>query len=398
MAELEYYTNNIYFNKQLVDINSSLYSFTISDSLYSLYSTGLFTLNDETGLLQEFLTTIPGQYLKIEFGAEDDLFAAPMVLNSEFTEEITHPGLLNGPVNMTLIHEWFNYQEQKSVGYKDKISSIVKKLVGAYNFNNVDIDDTGNNDYWYQPLMTDAKFINDILLKYAFSTGSSNTPYYAFITNDNTFNFKYLKSLENQSPEIEIDYKVEMGTKNENKQTKKYRKTQTLQKQSYSLKDIYNLKKREAYYISRTDGTLIEKEDLITDYPDARNLNPPIVKKENVQTGNIYLGKEKKETGAKENLQGLQVNSMREGMFLDRFILLIPFHPLIKSGKAVQLNIFTMENNQTQISKRYSGKYIVENCEQIWEGENHQGFTKIIVGRKYIQIPSAYSLKAGLMP
>lgn len=397
MASIEYYTTNIQFNGQKVDLNPSLYSFAISDSIYSLYASGFFTLQDETGFLQEYLTTTPGQELGIEFGAENTNIKAPYTLISDRVEEITHPGLLNGPVEVSLLHAWFSAQQVRSTAYKDKIANVVKKLVSRFNFSGVDIDDTGNNDYWYQPLITDAKFLNDILLPYAYAVNSDNTPFYSFVTTDNIFHFKHYKSLLNQSIASTIDYKVEMGTKKERKQSDTYKKTQEIKRYTTSLKDIWKYKNREIYSISRSDGSLIAVEDLITSHPPASNLSLPIAGDASTQTGFLYVGKEKEDPGTKENLKGWQINEGKKSMFTDRFICLLPFHPKLQSGKAIQLNIFIGSGNQTQLSKRYSGKYIIENCDHVWNGEENQGYTKIIVGRKYVQIPNTYNLKATLL-
>jgi hypothetical protein len=69
----------------------------------------------------------------------------------------------------------------------------------------------------------------------------------------------------------------------------------------------------------------------------------------------------------------------------------------MQAGKNIQLNIYTPESDGEKLSKHYSGKYLIERCEHIWDREQLRGYTSLIVGKKYVSLPSAYLLKADLM-
>jgi hypothetical protein len=44
-----------------------------------------------------------------------------------------------------------------------------------------------------------------------------------------------------------------------------------------------------------------------------------------------------------------------------------------------------------------SGDYIIEDCVHSWDGERKRGFTTIIVGRKFANVPSNYKIKESLI-
>lgn len=394
----DYYTINIKVNDTPFEIDPQGFSFSLSDSIYSLYPTAIFTIGDDLGVFQEYLGITNGNKVEIEYGNNNTTFKNKYIINEDTLQEPKDPGFLNGDVDVELIHEWYNEQQIRSKAYRDRISRIVRKIADLYNFKSIDINDTGNEDIWYQPNITDAKFINDILLKYAYSLNASNTPFYAFITNDNVFHFRNLQSMMEEDRVATIEYKIDSPRKKEEgEESSEKTFTQTVKRWSPNYKSLWKLKHKSVYRFNSETGKFENETLNITEFPGMLNLNIPISN----DTGNItsvdYIGRVKQETGKKENNLGEEINLMRNGMLYDRFLIIQPFNPKLKSGKNVQLLVHARERNEQQISKRYSGDYIIENCEHIWSGDDSQGFTKIIVGRKYIQIPSAYSLKPLLM-
>ena len=88
----------------------------------------------------------------------------------------------------------------------------MEEIVRLYPFDSVDIESTFNSGLWYQPFVTNAEFINNYLLPFAYSTSAQNTPYYSFIDSNNKFNFKSFNSMFTQNPIKEMEY----GTKGVN--------------------------------------------------------------------------------------------------------------------------------------------------------------------------------------
>ena len=61
----KYFTINTTFNGQSIDLAPQEFSFSMADSIYSLYNYGLFEINDITGLLQEYFGTTEGAELEL---------------------------------------------------------------------------------------------------------------------------------------------------------------------------------------------------------------------------------------------------------------------------------------------------------------------------------------------
>ena len=71
----------------------------------------------------------------------------------------------------------------------------IKESAKKYNFDKIDIENTLNSGYWYQPYINDSEFIMNYLLPFAFSNSSQNTPFYCWIDSNNEFHFKSFQSM-----------------------------------------------------------------------------------------------------------------------------------------------------------------------------------------------------------
>ena len=245
----EYFTINTTFNGQSIDLAPQEFSFSMADSIYSLYNYGLFEINDITGLLQEYFGTTEGAELELGFGTKEILNTSKYIIKRDELSNIEIPGFLSGLVNIKIVNAWYSKQQIKSKAYQSTIATIISQLAQNQGFSSIDIEDTGNYDYWYQMMMTDAKFIQEILLPNAYSS-SAETPFYAYTTSDNVFHLKSLKSMFNTSIVATIEYKAatELNTNQINLTT-------NIKRFNQSSDEHRALLKRDIYQISKTDGT-----------------------------------------------------------------------------------------------------------------------------------------------
>lgn len=390
---LDYYIINLSVDDKNVELDPDSYSFSITDSIYSLYNSCVFSFEDSTGFLQEGLGVARGNKYKLEYGVDDEINSCEYVIDTEALDEINLPGYLTGKVTLKLKNAWWYEQEIKNHGYTGRISNIIRDLASGYNFKEIDIDDTGNEDQWLQTLMTDAKFITDMLLPNAFSRNANSSPFFAFITSDNVFHLRNWDSMMSEGRIAKLEYKTNPGSNSQESSIAQFNKTVSIKRWSSESKENWNLYKRNIYKIDREDGELVKEEDAITDYPDSNNLKIPVIKDDNdPYTGYLNLQFTETSTGRKENLVGQTYTSMKSGMFFDRFLGIFPFNPVLHSGRTVQLDVFTLESNGTKLSKRFAGYYLIENCEHVWNGTTRTGFTKVLLGRKYLSLPSSYLL------
>lgn len=391
MVHDDYYTINLSFNDRKVEVAPQEFSFSMADSIYSLYNFATFELNDITGLLQEYFSTTEGAGITLGYGTKEYVNTCKYVIKKDDLPEIKTPGFLSGDVNAELVNHWYGKQEVKSKAYENSIATIVSQLTGGGGFTSLDIEDTGNFDFWYQPMITDAKFIQEALLPSAYSP-KSNTPFYAYITSDDIFHLKSFNSMITTNPTETIEYRTQ------NPKTKNPNQTIHIRKMHQSSDEHRNLLKRNLFKISRVDGSLIEDTDGIGSYPPQGAKTIPIMNFGDMPTGYMNLGFDDTEAGKSENKEGAKINSTKKSAIIDRFLILQPLNPKLKSGNLVQLNIYSSENDGDALSTHYSGKYVIENSEHIWNSKELRGYTKILVGRKYTKIlPGNYLLKPVLM-
>lgn len=397
MVYEDLYIINLMINETRLEIEPQSYSFSTTENINSLYSTASITFEDNTGLLQEYLGTVPGVPIEIEFGNKDHLNKTKFKINFDALDEPSSPGFITGKVDFFLIHESFFQQQIVSKAYKNRISKIVEKIMGNYNFSKIDIDDTGNEDTWYQPLITDAKFIQERLLPHAYSYNASLSPFYSYITSDNEYHFRNMKSMLDEGKLITIEYKNISGDSEEEKDRSAENKTSSMKRWRTQYKNIWKIQDRSLFSIDRETGDLTEDEDSITQYPAQNNLKLPVMSKKAGFNSwhDDYMSES--ETGKVENQLGLRISSNKPGMLIDEFLLIQPFNPILHAGKAIQLNVYTMNNEGSQISNNFSGPYIIVECEHVWDGESSRAYTKLIIGRKYISVANSYLVKEQLI-
>jgi len=392
----DYYVVNLYLNEKKNEVETDNVSFSIVDSIYNLYSYCLLEINDMTGLFQESLVFSPGSVFKVELGTKDVLNSCSYVIQKDNLDEILDPGYLSGKVVVYGEHEWKNQQTAVSLGHKDRISKIIDKLSQKYNFSKTEINGTGNEDYWYQLYQTDAKFIEEMLLPNAFSRDAKNTPYYCFTTSNNEFHFRSFYNMSIKEEAAEIEYIANTGVSENEGEKSQYNQTTLLKRWTLDPKYYWPERSRHLFKIKREDGTLYANDDSITTYPEKSNLDYPILDSDEIEyTSARFFQFDETETGRKENLDGRKIFDFRKGLLQEKFMVVVPFNPKLHSGKIINLRIYTKNDNAD--SKRFSGQYLIENCEHVWDGDKVQAYSKIIVGRKYIQIPSSYSIKEKLI-
>ena len=178
------------------------------DSIYQFYPKVKFVISDYEGVGNEYLGFINGTELEISFGAtDDDIKKCKFVVAKDAVpQQKTSSNGIGGDFEIELIHDYFMKQYKKSNAYQSNISDIIKDITSKYQFDLVDVEDTLNSGYWYQPFVNDSEFIVDYLLPFAFSNSSQNTPFYAFINSNNEFHFKSFNSMFNSTPLKEISY------------------------------------------------------------------------------------------------------------------------------------------------------------------------------------------------
>lgn len=395
-TSFDYYEIGIRLHRSDMLSDPKRVSFSMSDSIYSLYNTCRMKIDDPSGLFLERLAYAKGTFISIKYGIQSRIVnTSNYVISNSYMESSTDsPGILSGPVTIELKNRWYYYQEIRSRGFRQKISDTIAEIVVPLDYiEGTDIQSTEGTDIFYQPLINDAEFIDKILTPNAYSPSANRTPFYAFITNDGVFRFKSAHKMYNDGIADELTYSPQPSFQRSNPEIildVKYIK----EKRDVERK----LRNRYIYHIDADNGKLIQTEDRITDYLDREGRLLPFIADMDLKTGYVDLGKEEV-TINKRNTELAQLyNTQRESMFLERLLLITPLNPRLKSGQKIQVNIGAEEKeDRGENSKTFSGQYVIENCEHIWNGDESRGYTKSLVGRKYIKTGATYPVRNRLV-
>lgn len=394
----EYYNIDISLNGNSLEISPNETYFSIHDSIHQLFSNSIFKINDSTGELREYLINMEGNIFSITYGVEslkDNLLKNSYVVLSDETPEVFLSGNLNGKITLNMSHEYYDKQEVENMPHSDIISNIVRKLSKSYNFKSLNIDTTQGKSMWYQLAMDQKSFIEKVLLPNSYSNNSSMTPFFAFIDNDNQFNFKSYYSLFNSSSVATLTYNP---LTSEGSNINSIYDIKPFKKGSEQTKKNRN---RTLFSRSTETGKYIKRKDLMSNYPSAKDNNAllPIMGKESIITSMEDQSFEYTDEERKYSFAARKIWGQKESLFLEKFIISLPFNPLLVAGKTVELKLSILNESRTSEYSLYnSGKYLIEDSIHTWEGGSiKRGTTQIIVSRKYCFIPNNYKLRSKIL-
>lgn len=388
LAFLNQYDINIKIDNTTIENSPSSYSFIITDSIYKTYPEAEIAIEDITGVLQEYFTTVEGLKYTLSIGYENEILSCPFIIkNSELSSTRT-AGYLSGIPKVYLIHDYFNEQTRTSNVYTDRISNIVRNKLSSYPFRSVEINDTGNSEKWYQTMKNDVNFINENLIPLSFSNNSSKSPFYFFINANNEANFRNFYSMykEKQAFKLYVTSNNLQGVSN----------SAVLDiKMVHTGIDInYQQRNIHSFLYNNNTGDL-ENENLLTqEFPQRNKSLSQIANSDNI-TSYTILPRNLSETARTEAINGLKNYLMKKSMIYDRLIISTYFNPKLTSGKRISLTIPSTENPGDS-NLNFSGNYIIEKSNHVWDSKT--AYTTIVVGRKDTFLPErTFKLKDKLL-
>lgn len=372
------------------DSNLSPMSFSVIefDSIYQFYPKVKFIISDYEGFSNEYLAFIDGTELEITFGAtEDETKKCKFVIaKNAVPQQKTSSNGIGGDFEIELTHDYFMKQYKKSNAYQSNISDIVSEIVSKYQFDSIDIEQTLNSGYWYQPFVNDSEFIVDYLLPFAFSNSAQNTPFYAFIDSNNVFHFKSFNSMFNSTPIKEITY----GTDNidilVNGNT--YQSINFLQLELSKIKPYFNCK----YFNYDENGNISIENDSLMAYMKSKG-DYPIIGNANNPTEIISLyDYDIKQDDTKNNNRGFSINLHKEVVLPDKITINTHLDKNLVCGNTITVNVPTVTSNQSdEKSLRNTGIYLIESSYHIWDSKNAR--TMLICSKQNVNLTNEYRNK-----
>ncbi|MGD9678180.1 MAG: hypothetical protein AB7V16_07425 [Vulcanibacillus sp.] len=375
------YEISISLEDQELDSIPSNFSFTQKDSIFNLYPTASLKFNDIQGHFSEYLSFINGTKINITYGLPDEYFSCDyaIIKNSIPDQQSIHS--FGGISEMSLLHYYSFNQSKKSFAYKDEISNIIKKITPSFTDRKIEV--TENKGVWYQSLITDADFMENYLLPFAYSSTSSKTPFFLFIDSNNTFHFQSYASLFSQKPVEDLQF-----TKKGTPESAGKNSIHALFPYQSSLSEIRHT--IHSYYSQfKKDKVFDINEDIINDFIYQGKQIPIISNIDNVMDYQTLYSDDVEDVDIKNNNLGLRLFQKRNNFTVDKLVVAINLNKNLCSGKKVNILLPTFSDKEIEeLSARYSGEYLIESSYHIWSST--QGSTILILSRQGSRFPSSY--------
>jgi len=351
-------------------------SFSLIDSIHSFYPRASVQVKDKSGDLYETLATVPGiKWMGVEYGRKGgDSVGDPslnFVVNQEnFVRNEENPHTYSGIIDFQMLHEWSSQQETATGTYKGALSKVVSDMVSFYSFSRTNIETTSNTGTWYQGNKTKARFIQEVAIPIAYSSTSSETPYFAFIDLKNQFHFRSFGNMLQERPSQELYVSPstnQIGMR-------------VISISSWGESYTSYLKHDNTKVVALDSSGSVNNIDIATSnsIPVTRGVNLVANKTDTSVTSypQFLWG-----TTQGPNERGKALFQTRDTLFQDRHLVVIPFEPTIFSGHTIKMTAVHRTGGGTT-STRVSGVYLVEMSEHLWDGETVTPVTKLLLCRK----------------
>ena len=358
------------------------------DSIYQFYPKVKFIVSDYEGIVNEYLAFVDGTEVEITFGESDDSVKKCkfVVAKNAVPQQKTSSNGIGGDFEIELIHDYFMKQYKKSDAYQSNISDIVSEIASKYQFDSIDVEQTLNSGYWYQPFVNDSEFIINYLLPFAFSNSAQNTPFYAFIDSNNVFHFKSFNSMFNSTPLKEISYGTDGVDIIANGNI--FYSVNFSQLELSKIKPYFNCR----YYNYDEDGNISLENDSLLKYTKSQGKYPIIGSSTNPTEIISLYDNDIKQDDTKNNNKGFAINLHKDVVLPDKITINTHLDKTLVCGNTITVNMPNVTSNSSDpLSLRNTAIYLIESSYHIWDSKNAR--TMLICSKQNVNITNKYRNK-----
>ena len=355
------------------------------DSIYQFYPKVKFIVSDYEGIANEYLAFVDGTEVEITFGESDDSVKKCkfVVAKNAVPQQKTSSNGIGGDFEIELIHDYFMKQYKKSDAYQSNISDIVSEIASKYQFDSIDVEQTLNSGYWYQPFVNDSEFIINYLLPFAFSNSAQNTPFYAFIDSNNVFHFKSFNSMFNSTPLKEISYGTHGVDIIANGNI--FYSVNFSQLELSKIKPYFNCR----YYNYDEDGNISLENDSLLKYTKSQGKYPIIGSSTNPTEIISLYDNDIKRDDTKNNNKGFAINLHKDVVLPDKITINTHLDKTLVCGNTIRVNMPNVTSNSSDtLSLRNTGIYLIESSYHIWDSKNAR--TMLVCSKQNVNLTEQY--------
>ena len=355
------------------------------DSIYQFYPKVKFIVSDYEGIANEYLAFVDGTEVEITFGESDDSVKKCkfVVAKNAVPQQKTSSNGIGGDFEIELIHDYFMKQYKKSNAYQSNISDIVSEIASKYQFDSIDVEQTLNSGYWYQPFVNDSEFIINYLLPFAFSNSAQNTPFYAFIDSNNVFHFKSFNSMFNSTPLKEISYGTHGVDIIANGNI--FYSINFSQLELSKIKPYFNCR----YYNYDEDGNISLENDSLLKYTKSQGKYPIIGSSTNPTEIISLYDNDIKQDDTKNNNKGFAINLHKDVVLPDKITINTHLDKTLVCGNTITVNMPNVTSNSSDaLSLRNTSTYLIESSYHIWDSKNAR--TMLVCSKQNVNLTEQY--------
>jgi len=356
------------------------FTFSLRDSIHSLYPRGTFKVNDVSGYLLESRAFTEGIPVEITMGFNEISLTNKYLFHKMEVPVVPNPNQLSGEIDASLIHESYRTESMDSKSFPYNPSAIVNSLFN-YNFMGKVIEQTKilSTNHLYQPRTTKEDFVKNVLLPNSLSAKQSPSPYYCFIDSKDILHYESLLGMLSKNPIT----KLYLTSKN---RVEYYQKILSFQPFSYDITKHRNSLDFSFEIITDDDNKEFERKEISVS--DVQSPYPLYnCTKENVPVFDEI------EENFDESVYSSIINKQRYSLLSDRVLVTTPLHTDYCAGTVLELDTEYAGSNS---SFSYHGLYLIEQSDHVWNGETQDGFTQMILARVSPTFSPDFELEGGM--
>jgi hypothetical protein len=362
----------LFVNDSSFTPSANLYSFVISDTIYSPFPELRLNFPDNSGLALEWGAFTQGISLNIVFGIDglSDFF--DIVFRPDCRDAVSPtagtPGL-NGNLEIKGLHDsYYKNRESPHIAVKEiTVSDAVNKLFSSEKKLMVEATKGKIESYVFDDPY---RFTKEILLPQA--TNGKIRPYVFFRNLLDELHFESIELLEESAPVENLIFGEET------EEDGAYNTLNSFLPYNESLKNTLAnfhaegkiLKNDLSFEVSGRSVAAGAKDKIpvLTDtriHHDCyfhRQFNPKV---EYDQLNNAFFS-----------------DALRAGFFVDKAFATLPLHANLVAGKTVEVAVSILnEEGGIELSETFSGKWLIEQSYHSWNGPGNRSQTRLILCR-----------------
>lgn len=411
-----------------ISVRSDAMAVMFEDSIHRYYNRAFLDLQDSDSVLKEAYLHANGILVDVSLGKYESKVVPELTCSGKFVNNTTAYEVSlqkknstdQGLLRFDLVNSLLTRQPVHHRIHKGRISEIITKLCQEDGFitkgdkQNAFIDECGNDDTWHQDGMTNAEFIERVLVPNAYGALDLN-PYFAWIDSKGNFHFRNLLFMLGNhgvaKGELHLKLAFDAESSNHTKEVQ-LPKTFTSSNTTNPLIEIREWKKlpvpfakqlkglsKKHIILDWRTGSVDEQDDLFPVYPlnmSAKGFThrPFGVPVDPQYCGGVEFGMVHTVSGINfntaagcefENHIGRRISSMWQDLLCDRYECSTPFFPNLLAGTAVIVG--TMWKMAAELkSITHTGLFLVEASRHGWDSIKQEPYSVLTLARYGLEI------------